>query len=75
MPKFYFNIDGAPSAPMTFEDLIRAKVEALLHLARVASETPHAFWQEPMLGMTVTDEAGKILFTLRLVGTVASGAS
>ena len=75
MPNYYFNLDGAPSADMTFDDIDHAKHEALCYLAQVLSEAPHAFWRDPMLAMTVTDEVGKILFTLRLVGTMPSANS
>ena len=74
MPNYYINLDGAPSVAMTFTNVIEAKHEAIRYLTQVASEPSQAFWQEPMLAMTVTDEAGKVLFTLRLVGTDVSGA-
>ena len=60
---------------MTFEDINHARHEGLCYLAQVVSEAPHAFWQDPMLAMTVTDEAGRIHFTLRLVGTMMPDAS
>lgn len=75
MPIYYFNLDGAPSASMTFNNITHAKDEALCYLAHAMIESPRAFWQELMLGMTITDEVGRILFTLRLAGSTSSGAS
>ena len=70
MPTYYFNLNGSPSAAMTFNDIDHARREGLCYLAQVLREAPHAFWRDPILAMTVTDETGKILFTLRLVGTM-----
>ena len=75
MPNYYFNLDGAPSAAKTLKDIADARQEALCYLARVAGEAPEAFWKQPLLGMTVTDEGGKILFRLRLVVTIVAAAS
>jgi len=75
MPIYYFNLDGAPSASMAFEDIAHAKDEALRHLTQAAIQSPRTFWREPMLTMTITDDLGRILFTLRLAGSTASGAS
>ena len=72
MPIYYFNLDGAPSASMTFESTTCAKDEALRYLAQAAIASPSTFWQASMLNMTITDEVGRILFTLR---STVSGAS
>jgi len=75
MPNYYFNLDGALSTAVAFKDVAHAREEALCYIAQIAKEAAQDFWQQPLLGMTVTDEGGKILFTLRLVGTIVAAAT
>jgi uncharacterized protein DUF6894 len=56
---------------MEFESLSAAKCEAVRFAGRLICDGAEHFWDTNDFEMTVTNEAGLILFTMRFVGTEA----
>ena len=53
----------------TFPDAHTAKGEAVKYAAELLSDVGESFWDPRDFEMTVTDEKGLILFTIRMIGT------
>jgi uncharacterized protein DUF6894 len=73
MPRYYFNIDGLPSDPegTVMSDVVTAKCEAVKLAGRYICDAAGDFWDTQDWGLTVTDEIGLTLFSLRFMGMEA----
>jgi hypothetical protein len=77
MPRFYFHTnhgfvpDLQDNEGYTFPDAHTAKGEAVKYAAELLSDVGESFWDPRDFEMTVTDEKGLILFTIRMIGTEA----
>jgi hypothetical protein len=56
---------------MIFASVERAKGEAVAYAGRLLCDAAERFWDNSDFELTVTNSKGLILFTLRIVGTVA----
>jgi carbohydrate-selective porin OprB len=70
---FYTNNPDAPGSPegWDFKSVAIAKCEAVRFAGQLLCDSAESFWDGADFEMTVTDEKGLILFTMRLVGTEA----
>ena len=73
MPRYFFNIDGLPTDPEGTEmkDVAVAKCEAVRLAGRYICDAAGNFWDTQDWGLTVTDESGLTLFSLRFMGMEA----
>jgi len=72
MPHFFFQVDGLPDdLRMDLPDTATAKCEAVRYAGRLICEEADRFWDKADFTMTVTDEAGLVLFSLILSGVDA----
>lgn len=75
MPRFFFHTNnpdsGHDATGIEFDSVASAKCEAVRYAGRLLCDTADQFWNSADFEMTVTDEKGLILFTMRLVGTEA----
>ena len=72
MPRFYFHVDGPPDdLGVDLADLAAAKCEAVRYAGRLLCDQATEFWDTGDFMMTVTDETGLTLFTLRFNATEA----
>ena len=69
MPKFFFNIrDGysyKDDTGIELPDIYAAQKEAIRYSGEVLREMGAKFWDETEWKLEVTDEGGRILFSLR----------
>lgn len=56
---------------MEYGDLRIAKCEAVRYAGSLLCDLAENFWDDADFELTVTDEEGLILFTMRVVGTEA----
>ena len=77
MPRFFFHTNH-PSEQNVQDDVGRdfpsihaAKCEAVCYAGRLLCDSGEHFWDKGDFDLTVTDEKGLILFTMRVVGTEA----
>lgn len=72
---YYFQVDDgsgiADDLGMELSSLTDAKCEAVRYAGRLICDHAGKFWHSGDWAMTVTDEKGLALFTLRLSGTEA----
>ena len=75
MPRYFFHTnspeDRGEAAGMEFESLHAAKCEAVRYAGQLLCDAAAHFWDNADFEMTVADEKGLILFTMRVVGTEA----
>ena len=74
MPRYVFHTnDPSQSDPqaMEFDDIRAAKCESVRYAGRLLCGAAENFWDDADFELTVTDEKGLILFTMRMVGTEA----
>ena len=75
MPRFLFHTNNPLALPdaaeMEFETVRDAKCEAVRYAGQLMCDAAEHFWDEADFEMTVTDEKGMILFTMRVIGTEA----
>jgi hypothetical protein len=76
VPRYFFHVDGdlRDDEGCSVEDLAKAKCEAVSMAGKLICEDSSAFWEKKDWGMTVTDEAGLILFTLTFFATESAAA-
>lgn len=79
MPRYFFNIDDGRSARdidgIELKDLATAKCEGVKLAGRLICDDAGRFWDRREWGLTVTDSAGLILFSLAFLGTEAPAAA
>ena len=79
MPRYFFNIDDGRSPRdkegTELKDLATAKCEGVKLAGRIICEDSDRFWDRREWGLTVTDSAGLILFSLAFLGTEAPAAA
>ena len=77
MPRFFIHTNNPADAGtqdnegMEFASVQDAKAQAVVYAGRLLSEAGEKFWDRADFELTVTDEKGLILFTMRMVGTEA----
>lgn len=73
MPRFFFHShnSGRDVTGSDVANMAEAKVEAVRYLGKLLCDSADDFWVSGDFEMSVTDEAGLILFTMRIVGTEA----
>lgn len=77
MPRFFFHTnhpterDIQDDAGMDFPDIHTAKGQAVAYAGQLLSDAALKFWDKADFELTVTDENGLILFTMRVLGTEA----
>ena len=79
MPRYFFNIDDGQSVRDSdgteLKDLATAKCEGVKLAGRLICDDASRFWDRREWGLTVTDSAGLILFSLAFLGTEAPAAA
>ena len=77
MPRFFFHTNN-PAEGLVQDDggaeypsIHAAKCEAVAYAGRLLCDVAEHFWDTADFELTVTDEKGLILFTMRVVGTEA----
>ena len=70
MPRYFFNVDGLPpdSEGTEMKDVAIAKCEAVKLAGRHICDAAGDFWDTQDWGLTVTDDIGLTLFSLRFMG-------
>jgi hypothetical protein len=73
VPNYFFhtNSPASTSHAVEFKDLRIAKCEAVRFAGQLLCDAAETFWDDADFELTVTDERGLILFTMRLFGTEA----
>jgi hypothetical protein len=77
MPRFYFHTNRRSEASeqddagFEFPSIHVAKGEAVKYAGGLLCDSAEHFWDKGDFELTVTDERGFILFTMRLIGTEA----
>lgn len=77
MPRFFFHTNNPvernvqDDEGMEFASVHEAKCQAVTYAGRLLCDVAEHFWDEGDFELTVTDENGLILFTMRVVGTEA----
>ena len=74
MPRFIFHTndpENAQSEPREFKSVKDAKCEAVRFAGELLCDAADSFWDTADFELTVTDEKGLILFSMRLVGIEA----
>lgn len=77
MPRFFFHTNHPTEGNvqddegMEFPNIHVAKCEAVAYAGRLLCDVAEHFWDTGDFEMTVTDEKGLILFTMRVIGTEA----
>jgi hypothetical protein len=70
MPRYYFHSqDGFSFTDEEGTDLpnaAAAQVEAARHMAEMLRERAEVFWSDPHWTLTVAEEGGRALFTIRV---------
>jgi hypothetical protein len=56
---------------MDFPSVHDAKCQAVVYAGQLLADTGEKFWDHADFELTVTDDKGLILFTMRVVGTEA----
>jgi hypothetical protein len=78
MPRYFFNvIDGRlhPDIDGTvLRDIEEARIEAVRLSGDLLRENPARFWSSPEWRLEVVDEAGQVLFALRLMAETPARA-
>ena len=54
-----------------FSNIHEAKCQAVVYAGQLLRDVAEKFWDDADFEMTVTDESGLILFTMRVIGTEA----
>jgi D-lyxose ketol-isomerase len=75
VPRFFFHTNN-PQAQggaegIEFESIAVAKCEAVRYAGQLLCDEAQHFWDHADFELTVTDEKGLILFTMRVLGTEA----
>lgn len=77
MPRFYFHSNHPAErnlqddAGLDFATLNDAKCHAVVYAGELLCNAKEHFWETADFELTVTDEKGLILFSMRIVGTEA----
>ena len=77
MPRFYFHSNHPDERNvqddegMEFASVDDAKCQAVAYAGRLLCDAAEHFWDSGDFELTVTDDQGLILFTMRVVGTEA----
>jgi hypothetical protein len=77
MPRFFFHTNNPlervvqDDGGMDYPNIHLAKCEAVAYAGRLLCDTAEHFWDYGDFELTVTDDRGLILFTMRVVGTEA----
>ena len=77
MPRYFFHTNHPRERGvqdddgMEFPDIHAAKCEAVAYAGRLLCDVAEEFWDDADFELTVTNENGLILFTMRVVGTEA----
>ena len=77
MPRFFFHTNLPDEQNLQddegfhFASVHEAKGEAVKYAGRLLCDSGEHFWEEGDFELTVTDDKGLILFTMRVLGTVA----
>ena len=72
MPRYFFNVDDQlDKEGLDFDSLSDAKCEAVRFAGRLICDSASEFWDAADFSLTVTNDKGLILFTLRLIGIEA----
>ena len=77
MPRFYFHTNNPAEGSlqddegMEFSSIHQAKCQAAVYAGALLRDVAESFWDDADFELTVTDDAGLILFTMRVVGTEA----
>ena len=79
VPRYFFNIDDGRSTRdldgVELKDLATAKCEGVKLAGQMICADSDRFWNRREWGLTVTDTAGLILFSLAFFGTEAPAAA
>ena len=77
MARYYFHTNNPHERTvqdeegMDFASIYEAKCQAVRYAGEVLCDAAEHFWDSADFELTVTDEKGLILFTMRIVGTEA----
>jgi hypothetical protein len=74
VPRFIFHTndpDQSPALPRQFKSISEAKCEAVRFAGQLLCDAADHFWNTADFELTVADEKGLILFSMRLVGIEA----
>jgi hypothetical protein len=77
MPRFFFHTnhpaerDVQDDEGMEFASIHVAKCEAVAYAGRLLADSAEHFWDTGDFDLTVTDDKGLILFTMRVIGIQA----
>ncbi len=75
MPRYFFHIEDGVTPHddegTELRDIDAAKCEAARYCGRMICDDAATFWNRKELILTVTDEAGLVLFSLQFVGIEA----
>ncbi len=77
MPRFYFHTNSPSERSvqddvgMDFPSVHEAKCAAVKYSGQLLSDAAEQFWDTADFELTVTDDRGLMLFTMRVVGTEA----
>lgn len=77
MPRFYFHTNHPAQGNLqddegiTLRSIHEAKGQAVAYAGRLLCDVAEKFWDTADFELTVTDDKGLILFTMRVVGTEA----
>jgi hypothetical protein len=76
VPRFFFHADDGgylfkDDLGMELRGLAEAKCEAVRYAGKLICDAANQFWDAGDFSLTVTDEKGLVLFTLRLSATEA----
>lgn len=77
MPRFYFHTNNPAErsvqddVAMEFSSVHEAKCQAVIYAGQLLHDVAEKFWDDADFELTVTDQKGLILFTMRVVGTEA----
>lgn len=77
MPRFFFHSNNPAEQivqddeGIDFPSVHHAKCQAVAYAGRLLCDSAEHFWDRGDFELTVTDENGLILFTMRVVGTEA----
>lgn len=77
MPHFYFHTNNPAErcvqddVAMEFSSIHEAKCQAVIYAGQLLQDVAENFWNDADFELTVTDDNGLILFTMRVVGTEA----
>ncbi len=77
MPRFFFHTNNPAERMvqddegMEFSSVHEAKCQAVAYAGQLLRDVAETFWNDADFELTVTDDQGLILFTMRVVGTEA----